>query len=306
MTKKQIFNIAGRRLPMVAGALAVLLLGAGSLKAQNKMAPKTMVPHEISVSFLCPGAMATPFTGSLVEWSSKPRYALGFGADYTYWFNPHIGIMAGFKFNYVNNIQEGGEIQADFNGTLTVKGMGFTHADVHAVTTGVTEGHTMFLAEVPLRLALSLGNAYLNLGVSLATALTNYGYYTYDQATYTVSELTDMGVTLPDVPVTLKENLNGETFQTEETSWPFYVLLAGELGYKFRFDERNALSLSLYGRYALNQNNPDGTNAPYRLTKDNIYVTQPSTTSLVEKIGYYECGLRIVYHYGVGKKKTYF
>lgn len=291
---------------IVICTLAALLLGAGSLKAQNKMAPKEMIPHEISISFLCPGTMATPFTGSLVDWSSKPKYAIGFGADYTYWFNPHIGIMAGFKFNYVNNTQEGGEFQADFNGTLTVNGVGFTHADVHAVTTGVSESHTMFLAEAPVRLALSLGGAYLNLGVSIATAITDYGYYAYDQTTYTVSELTDMGVTLPDVPVTLKENLEGETFQTEDARWPFYVLLAGELGYKFRMDMRNAISLSLYGRYALNQNNPDGHNAPYRLHRDNIYVTQPSTTSMVEKIGYYECGLRIVYHYGAGKKKTYF
>ena len=37
------------------------------------------------------------------------------------------------------------------------------------------------------------------------------------------------------------------------------------------------------------------------LTNGNITAIQPSTTTIVDKMGYYEIGLRIAYHYGIGK-----
>ena len=291
----------------IIGAMALVVLGVGSrtLQAQNALAPEELPLNEVTVAFY-PGAAATPFKGGDADWNSKFNYAVGFGGDYTYWFNKTIGVSAGLKLTYMSNTQESEKFSTVFEGTLPVAGIagGNTGVRLRSTTETVSETRTMSLVEIPIRLSLNFNDIYANIGVSLATAITNYGSHSYGETDYVMTELTTAGVMLPDVPVQLPDSRVGSTFQSEDISWPFHVMLAAEAGYRFRMDDRNAISLGLYGRYALTQNSPDGKNQPMTLSRNRVSTAQPSTTALVEKIGYTEFGLRIAYHYGVGEKKV--
>ena len=289
---------------IIIGVLVLVVMGAGSrtLKAQNDTLSEKLPLNEVAVAFYS-GSAATPFKGGAADWNSKFNYAVGFGGDYTYWFNKHIGISAGVRLTYMSNTQESEEFSTVFEGTLPVVGIagGNTGVRLRSITSTVSELRTMTFAEIPLRLSLAMNDIYANIGVSLATAITNYAAYSYAATGYVMTDLTDAGVVLPDVPVQLPDYRDGSSFQTEETSWPFHVMLAVEAGYKFRMDERNAISLGIYGRYALTQSTPNGSNQSMTLANNCVSMAQPSTTALVEKIGYTEFGLRITYHYGIGK-----
>ena len=303
---------------MIMASLAVALLSMGSLRAQNNSSANTMAPtevyfQEVAVSLYGPGAAAVPFKGGDADWNSKMGYAIGLGGDYTYWFSRNVGIVAGLKLTYMTSSNECSNYSADFSGALSLTNNGSalglpvnTIADLKGQVGFVNETRTMSFLEIPVRLALTKNDFYLNLGLSMNVALTNYAEYTYDDPVYLIKGLPTMGITLPNVPVRLNDMRSNKLFQNNDSDWPFFVMVSAEAGYKFRLDSRNAISLGLYGRYAFLQNTPDGELQPFNLSNVKVSCAQPSATSMVEKIGYYEFGLRIAYHYGVGKPKDVF
>ena len=307
MNKKQI----------ILTSLVVALMGVGSLKAQNTantMAPTEKPYQDVTVSLYGPGMAAMTYAGGDAEWNNKIGYAIGLGADYTYWFSEKVGVTAGLKMTYMNSVHECTNYATSFSGPLSITTSGSavttpanTLFDLRGRANEVSETRTMSYVEIPVRLALDIDNIYLNLGVSAIVAMTNYASFYYEGTSYEITGLPTMGISLPNVPVSLQDTRSNTTFQSTDAAWPFYVLLAAEAGYKFRLDDRNAISLGVYGRYAVVDSKTNGELNAFNLNSNRrVYTSQPSSTSMVEKIGYYEFGLRIAYHYGIGKKKTYF
>lgn len=293
-----------KRNQIITALFSVLLLTAGSLKAQDSVSAPRDYKGEVAVSMYGPAAAGMPFSGD-IDWKSKRGYSLGFGADYTHWFNQNIGLAAGLKITYLTTTQESGAFNEEVGGTLPVTGLGNQQVVVNASATQASETKTMTFVEIPVRLALEKNDFYCNLGASLAIALTNYSQYSYSTDGYALEQVTSMGITMPaPVPLSLNDNKSGNIFQSTDLAWPVYVLVGGELGYRFRLDEQNAISLGLFGRYGLLQSKPDGDDQSFTLQNDRIGVNMPSATTHVDKMGYYEIGLRIAYHYGVVEKKV--
>lgn len=294
------------KLHVVAGTLTAMILAFGghAMQAQNKMAPIEMPFNEVSVSVYGPSVASVPFADGTAKWNDKLGYALGIGADYTYWFGRHVGIAAGLKVSYMNTRQRSEAFATDFTGTLPISTLGRTGVSLHGTAASISEMQTITFVEVPVRLALTFKKIYLNLGISAATEITNFSTFGYDAPAYNITDLTEMGIHSLNVPVKLTDNKNGVTFQNTDAGWPFFVLLSFEGGYKFCFDKRNALSLGLYGRYALTQSEAKGDKQPFTLANDRVSTALPSATDMVKSLGYYEFGLRITYHYGVGQKRT--
>lgn len=309
MNKKQI----------ILTTVVVALLGVGSLMAQNTSSANTMAPEEVTyqdvvVSVYAPGVAAMPFKGGDADWTTKIGYAVGLGADYTYWFSRHVGFSAGLKLTYMTNTQKCENFSTDFSGPLSVTTSGSavntpsnTLVDLRGRATNVSELRTMTFAEIPVRLSFANDDFYGNIGVAVDVAVTNYSSFSYEGTSYQITGLPTMGISLPNVPVSLEDTKTGSNLQSTDAGWPFYVLLAAEAGYKFKLDDHNTISLGLYGRYAVVDSKPNGELNAFNLNSNRrVYVAQPSATPMVEKIGYYEFGLRIAYHYGIGSTKTYF
>ncbi|MBQ4376079.1 MAG: hypothetical protein II793_00100, partial [Bacteroidales bacterium] len=229
----------------IALLLTAILLAAVPLKAQNSttcLKPK----GEIAVSVYGPAMASLPFKSDF-EWNDNRGYSMGFGADYTHWYNRHFGLTAGFKITYLTHSQTSGIINENFNGTMPMTGLGATSVVMRGTANTVNETQTMTFAEIPVRLSFEAGNAYLNLGAALSVALTDYSDFAYNGTGYAVTELPDMGVSLPvEVPVQLNGRTRNSNFPSE-LSRTVYGLLSAELGYKFRFDHRNAVSLGIFG-----------------------------------------------------------
>lgn len=283
-------------------ALAALLLSAGSLRAQDN-GNSPAYRGELGVSIYMPTLASMPFEGSL-EWKDKLGVSYGIGADYTYWFNQFLGLSGGLRYTLIEHNQEVAVPQMKFNGTHTITAFGLTDVTMLAKDININEEHTVNMLEIPLMINLKKNNAYLNLGVSLAFALSHNANYGYKVASFSITDVPAMGITLPaPVPVTLDGNI--EEVHSEPTSLDkiFLCELGAEVGYLFRYNDRNAVSVGLFGRYGLNKLESTSTDNPYILANGHIAALQPSTTNMIDNMGYYEVGLRITYHYGLGKKK---
>lgn len=101
--------------------------------------------------------------------------------------------------------------------------------------------------------------------------------------------------------------LNGTTeksVKNADMTKPFYCLLDAEVGYNFPLGDVTSLALGLYGRYAPIAYKTDNNVDIYALSPDATYtVTQPSTATQVEKIGYYEIGVSLGVNFGWNGKK---
>ena len=281
----------------IAVLLTAILIVAMPLNAQNSTCIKPQ--GEIAVSVYGPAMASLPFVSDF-EWNDNHGYSMGFGADYTHWYNRHFGLTAGFKITYLTHSQTSGVINENFNGTMPMTGLGATSVVMRGTANTVNETQTMTFAEIPLRLSFEAYNAYFNIGAALSVALTDYSDFSYSGNGYAITGLPDMGVTLSNaVPISLNGRTRSSNFPSE-LSRTIYGLACAELGYKFRFDNRNAVSLGVFGRYAFLPAKTEN-NKTFNLTNGNITAIQPSTTTIVDKMGYYEIGLRIAYHYGIGK-----
>lgn len=288
----------------IISLIAVMLLAAGSLKAQDSVSvtPTTRdYRGEITGSVYGPAAAGLPFSGD-IDWKVTTGYSMGFGADYTHWFSKNIGIAAGLKITYLTGTQKSSAFTDDITGTLPVAGIGDQSVVVKASATEASELRTMTFIEIPVRLALEYNNIYCNLGVSLSLGVTSFSNYTFEGNSNALSEVTSMGIAMnPTMPLSVDNTTRGSVFGNGDLPFPVMGLIGGELGYRFCLDERNAISLGLFGRYGLLRYNPDGDGQAFRLANNKIEALQPSASSHVDKVGYYELGLRIAYHYGVRK-----
>ena len=70
-----------------------------SLSAQESELPR----HEVSVNFQGLGFGSMPFSGDQ-DWNDHAGLSLGFGMNYTYWFNNHVGFRTGLRLNSLSRI----------------------------------------------------------------------------------------------------------------------------------------------------------------------------------------------------------
>ena len=289
-------------------AAAMSIFGTAAVQAQQNGCSR----HEVSVNFQGLGIGSMPFKGQQT-WNDQPGLSLGFSANYTYWFNKHIGFRTGLRMNRLSHNQKISNLDMPFSMQLPATSIGLpggtapTTVDFVAKATSVQEEWQYTFIELPLQLALQFSNVYFNVGVSLSKAIQATGNYSYENPSCAITALPDYGITMgTPVPVAIEpSSVTERDIKDRDMVKPFYFLLDAEVGYNFPIGTCTTLGVGLFGRlapagyktkdavdaYAINANNPP----TYTLA-------QPSKSNLVEKVGYYEVGVSVGVNFGFRKK----
>ena len=100
-------------------AAAMALLGTSAVQAQEKELPR----HEVSVNFQGLGFGSMPFSGDK-DWDNHAGLSLGFGMNYTYWFNDHVGFRTGLRLNSLTHSQSLDNLNIPFSATMSLSSLG--------------------------------------------------------------------------------------------------------------------------------------------------------------------------------------
>ena len=281
------------------------LAACGSVLQAQEAEPR----HELSVSLQGLGFGSTPFRGN-DSWNDQPGLSLGFNVGYTYWLGEHVGLRTGLRLARLSHNQEIKNLDMPFTTMLPLSSIGLpggsvTTVNMRAAASAVQEEHNYTFIELPLQVALRFNQVYLNLGLSLSKAVYATGYYSYSDPSCAITALPDLGVTMA-TPV--NRPLNGEKegrVKNGDMTKPFYCLLDAEVGYNFPINDVTSIGVGLFGRYAPIAHKVNSTTPAFDVQADaSYYLTQPSTSTLVDKMGYYEVGLSIGVNFGLRKRQA--
>lgn len=276
------------------------------------MAQDATPKHELSLSFQGLGLGSMPFKGP-VAWENQPNLSLGFGINYTYWFNERFGLRTGVRLARLSHNQRVGNLDLTYSPTLPLSSLGLpggsTMTVVHLRGTAKTvqEEQQYTFIEVPLMLAMRFKGLFVNVGLSLSKAVDAKSDYSYTDPSCVITSVPELGITpTRPVPMTLDGGTTGSVKNSDMVK-PFYCLLDGEVGYNFPIGDASSLALGFFGRFAPIKYKTGNDVDLYKLNTDATYnVSQPVTNKMVEKIGYFEVGLSLGFNFGLGhgKKKA--
>lgn len=282
------------------------IAACGSALQAQEAAPR----HEVSASLQGLGFGSTPFRGN-DSWNDQPGLSLGFNVGYTYWLGEHVGLRTGLRLARLSHNQEIDGLDMPFTATLPLSsvgipgGTGTTMVNMRMAAGTIQEEHNYTFIELPLQVALRFSQVYLNLGLSLSKAVYATGYYSYSDPTCSITALPDLGVTMT-TPVS--RPLNGEKegrVKNADMTKPFYCLLDAEVGYNFPINDATSIGVGLFGRFAPVAYKVDDATPAFDVQADASYnLVQPSTSTLVDKMGYYEVGVSVGVNFGLRKKQA--
>lgn len=293
MNISSVFHLRGRRSLLGDAVLGVMTVSLFLFAMPTTKAQVVKTRNEVSVT-LQGGLAALPFKGP-VTWNSSPGPSLGFSTNLTHWFDRHLGFRTGLRFYHMQHDQRIENLDIPISPILPlssigiVGGTGLTTVVMRAYADAVNESQEYTFVELPIQLAMRFNKLHLNVGVSLAKALSASGDNSYEKPHFSVLALPDLGVTMPSpVPVTLDGNPVAETGVMTK---PLFILLDAEAGYKFPVSHNLSLLLGFYGRLAPLSNKVEDPVETFDIMADASYVVaRPSKSKLVDKVGYYEVG----------------
>lgn len=272
--------------------------------------PDEMRHHEVTARFLHIGIGSMAFEdndGYL--YSSHGNWSVGIGVNYSYWFSRHIGVTTGLSTSYLFYSEKLSNLATTSRGIVMISdGEGKTAytATMAVLTPEERETKNYTMIEVPLLLSFRANHLYANVGASIATSLSTYSVYDYSPSTYHVSEIEGLGVSFSGVPVRTKEaDGGGSSYLPASVKRPLFYMVSAEVGWLFHFDQRNMLSLSIYGSYALNKCQPDvATSEVVDVSQGVAHKISPMQAGLVNGYRYCSVGLCVAYHFGFGRPFT--
>ena len=285
----------------------LLVLTAGQVVAQNDGVGDVMRRNEISVTFARPGVGNMPFGGTF-GWKhhDKSDISMGYSIGYTRWFTNHIGLATTASLTYVSNVEQLSNITSTAHGTITIcSGRGvdrIVNTTMTVYTPSVKETQSLVMLDIPVQLALQHKHLYCNVGLALGFSLNTYGAYEYAPSSYGITAIDDLGIDINTLPLdaVVVEGNKGD-YAPASVRYPFFVELAADLGWKYFFDNRNAVSLAFSLRYALNKCNVDhGNYEIINISSDHTTALAPMQAGLVDYFSYYVAGLKVTYHWGCG------
>ena len=286
-------------------AIGALLL---TIPESRSTAATPGVPrHEIHAHFLRFGMGAMPVASQeAYSYATLGNWSAGMGIGYTYWMTRHIGLSTGADIAYMFYNERYKDIASSSQGSVFISDG--TNTTMHSATMAVHtnqahEAKTFTMIEIPLMLSFKARHLYLNAGMAAATSLTSFGSYAYSPSTYQLSEIEDLGIRLEGIPTrTMNANGGNGTYTPTDVKHPFFAMVTAEIGWLFPFDERNMVSISLYGSYALNSFKSNLASAEVvdvvNGTARRLSLMQAGIAS---EYRYYAAGFCIAYHFGFGK-----
>lgn len=290
----------------IALALVFTLSAAFAVAQETDEIGDVMRRHEISVTFARPGFGDLPFNSTL-RWDNHDfaTSSMSFGAGYTHWFSNHIGLTGSASLTYLNNKESLSNIASTAHGTITINngsGSRVVNTTMAINTPLVSEYQSILMLDLPVQLTLQHRHLFCNLGLAFGVSLNTYGAYTYDPSVYQIVSIDDLGIDINTLPLdaVVVEGNSGD-YAPASVKHPLFVEFAADLGWKFHFDNRNAVSLALSLRYALNKRTID--NSYFEIIdvrQDETTARSPMQAGLVDSYRYYVAGLKVTYHWGCG------
>lgn len=219
-------------------------------------------------------------------WKTKNEHSLGI----------LVGASAAFARNNVKGSTMSNDTLPSCDGNIAYHITG----DVNNITMNEIQ------VEVPIMFSMVLNNGFfLNVGPKLMVPV--YSFYKQDLGS------ADITATFIKEDVTLKPNnpVTGvfpEDQKVTKGKWrnaAIHLMLAGELGYEFKLKNNDAIGLGVYGGYSVYNNYKQCGD----LQPSHVQITTPTATSkanvnvvcasdvYMNRIGYWDAGLKVAYHF---------
>lgn len=306
LNTKIINNMKAIKVSLVLTSVLVFL--GANVQAQEETAGQAFTRHQVSAGLQGFGIGSMPFRG-LVSWTDQPGLAFGFGANYTYWFNEHVGFRTGLRMNRLTHNQRIANFDMAFDASLPLSSVVYgststalTTVSLHGTATTIYEEQKYSFIELPLMVALQYNKMFLNVGVAFTQAISAEGDFSYANPVCEITALPDLGTTSnPPTPLTLNSPSSAKVYNSDMVK-PFYALLGAEAGYNFYLNPYTSIGVGLFGRLTPFARTTHNTIDVYGLTTDAKYeIFQPSTTRMAEKVGYYELGVSVNLNIGFGE-----
>lgn len=183
--------------------------------------------------------------------------------------------------------------------------------DYTVVTKDVKETDHQLQLEVPLMFSLIADNGvFFNIGPKfMIPVYTPYNQSINKDETHIAAYVQETGITTVDNPVT--GQYNGEQPTVENgIQFKLNVMLTAELGYEWILNSGNSLGLGAYANYSVFNSFKNTTSAEglFNLTAptddDKAHVdVQSATKTYADKLGYFDAGIKVAYHFNFPKKR---
>ena len=216
-----------------------------------------------------------------------------------------LGIITGLSVGYA---QSG--LKTDYDSTAFVK----DNVNYTVVARGIKEtDHTVQL-EIPLLFSMIHENGvFFNIGPKFMVPVYSPYKQTVDQDnTHITAYFPETGITIKDNSVT--GQYTGQQPTTDNgVKFKINVMLTAEIGYEWILNSGNSLGLGAYANYSVfnTYSNTTSTEGLFNLTPPSDTGSGSSATldvlsatkTYTDKIGYFDAGVKVAYHFNFPKKK---
>jgi hypothetical protein len=212
-----------------------------------------------------------------------------------------LGLLVGLSAGYGQ-----GGLHNGVNDAYTRKSPEGEDVDYKVTTKNIKETDRQIQLEIPLMFSMiTKGGFFLNVGPRFMLPVYTPYSETLEEP-YIEATFKDFGVVVPDELVTGKvtdPNFSGKS----ANSMKLNVMLGLELGYEWFFNSGNSLGLGAYANYSVYSAFKQQTDnkglinvVPAVPTKVEVY---SATDTYTKKMGYFDAGLKIAYHFNWWKEK---
>ena len=253
------------------------------------------------------GAAAYLAETSLCKWNLG--YQAAFDLQYAHYFkrktenNPYCGILTGVSVSYVSS-----SVSGSINDAYSVMDTEGDQIDYTITADQVKSSMSELQVQVPLMFSLLYKGLYFNIGPRFVVPVYTQGHQTITNAHIT-AYYAPYGVTLTDALITGK--LSEEQLDTG-VSWDspiFQINASAEIGYEFSLKNGDSFGIGVYadyGVYNLYKNNASAQSmiSISQVGAEPLYPVPtvevlPLVSSYVNKLGYFDAGIKLVYNFNV-------
>ena len=191
----------------------------------------------------------------------------------------------------------------------------FSKANVNytVVAKDIKETDHQIQLEVPILFSLiHESGLFFNVGPKfMIPVYTPYNQSANQNETHISAYFPEYGITIQDNPVT--GQYTGQQ-PTTDTGIQFKVnlMLTAEIGYEWILKSGNSLGLGAYANYSVFNSfkNTTSTEGLFNLTPPNddakaVLDVQSATKTYADKLGYFDAGIKLAYHFNFPKKRQY-
>lgn len=253
------------------------------------------------------GAAAYIAETSLCKWNIGYQAALDL--QYAHYFkrktenNPYCGVLTGVSVSYVSS-----SVSGSVNDAYSVMDTEGDQIDYTITAEQVKYSMSELQLQVPLMFSLLYKGLYFNIGPRFVVPIYTKGHQTLTNAHIT-AHYVSYGVTLTDAVITGKLSAEQLDSQVSWDSPVFQINASAEIGYEFTLKNGDSFGIGVYadyGIYNLYKNNVSAQSmiSISQVGAEPLYPVPtvevlPLVSSYVNKLGYFDAGIKLVYNFNV-------